>query len=55
MSPQDLLKETEKAAGDARLTEWHETLIKAGKELTQLSKVLIIAPRSLILATHHAF
>ncbi|KAJ3877761.1 hypothetical protein F5051DRAFT_407478 [Lentinula edodes] len=32
MSPQQLLKETQKAAGDTNLTSWHETLIEAGKE-----------------------
>ncbi|KIK65311.1 hypothetical protein GYMLUDRAFT_38753 [Collybiopsis luxurians FD-317 M1] len=32
MSSQQLLKETEKAAGDTNLTSWHESLIEAGKE-----------------------
>ncbi|KAF9076995.1 P-loop containing nucleoside triphosphate hydrolase protein [Rhodocollybia butyracea] len=32
MSPQQLLKETQKAAGDTNLTSWHESLIDAGKE-----------------------
>ncbi|KAJ3847412.1 hypothetical protein EV368DRAFT_51228 [Lentinula lateritia] len=32
MTPQQLLKETQKAAGDTNLTSWHETLIEAGKE-----------------------
>ncbi|KAF7327365.1 Purine nucleoside phosphorylase [Mycena kentingensis (nom. inval.)] len=33
MSPTGLLKETENAAGDARLRSWHETLIDHGKLL----------------------
>ncbi|KAF5393572.1 hypothetical protein D9757_000066 [Collybiopsis confluens] len=32
MSSQQLLKETEKAAGDSNLTSWHENLIEIGKE-----------------------
>ncbi|ESK86523.1 structural maintenance of chromosome complex subunit [Moniliophthora roreri MCA 2997] len=32
MSPQQLLKETQRAAGDRNLTAWHETLIKSGSE-----------------------
>ncbi|KAL0581479.1 Structural maintenance of chromosomes protein 5 [Marasmius crinis-equi] len=32
MSPMQLLKETQKAAGNPSLTTWHETLIRAGKE-----------------------
>ncbi|KAJ6469210.1 hypothetical protein C8R47DRAFT_1024336 [Mycena vitilis] len=33
MSPVELLRETENAAGDERLKMWHETLIEAGAEL----------------------
>ncbi|KAF8076878.1 hypothetical protein FPV67DRAFT_1605252 [Lyophyllum atratum] len=33
MSPQELLRETQRAAGDERLTSWHDTLIDAGKGL----------------------
>ncbi|KAG6836487.1 hypothetical protein H0H93_007586 [Arthromyces matolae] len=36
MSPQELLRETQRAAGDERLTSWHDTLINAGKELRVL-------------------
>ncbi|KAF5388335.1 hypothetical protein D9615_000804 [Tricholomella constricta] len=36
MSPQDLLKETQRAAGDERLSAWHETLIHDGKDLKTL-------------------
>ncbi|KAH9016086.1 P-loop containing nucleoside triphosphate hydrolase protein [Lactarius hengduanensis] len=36
MSPQQLLRETQRAAGDPRLTNWHDTLISAGKEMAQL-------------------
>ncbi|KAJ8087221.1 Structural maintenance of chromosomes protein 5 [Marasmius tenuissimus] len=32
MSPHQLLKETQLAAGNRNLTTWHETLMKAGKE-----------------------
>ncbi|KAK7029359.1 Structural maintenance of chromosomes protein 5 [Paramarasmius palmivorus] len=32
MSPQQLLKETQRAAGDRNLTAWHETLIRSGNE-----------------------
>jgi hypothetical protein len=39
MSPQQLLRETQRAAGDARLTNWHDTLISAGKEMAQLVEV----------------
>ncbi|KAN0097138.1 P-loop containing nucleoside triphosphate hydrolase protein [Tylopilus felleus] len=33
MSPQQLLRETQRAAGDAHLTKWHDVLIDSGKEL----------------------
>ncbi|GLB34268.1 putative P-loop containing nucleoside triphosphate hydrolase protein [Lyophyllum shimeji] len=36
MTPQQLLRETQRAAGDERLTSWHDTLIDAGKELKTL-------------------
>lgn len=39
MSPQQLLRETQRAAGDPRLTNWHDTLIAAGKEMIQLTEV----------------
>ena len=39
MSPQQLLRETQRAAGDSRLTNWHDTLITAGKEMAQLGEV----------------
>ncbi|KAI0264050.1 hypothetical protein BGY98DRAFT_1192298 [Russula aff. rugulosa BPL654] len=40
MSPQQLLHETQRAAGDPRLTNWHDTLITVGKEMAQLGEVL---------------
>ena len=50
MSPQQLLRETQRAAGDPRLTNWHDTLITAGKEMAQLGEVGLcsryIIPRS---------
>lgn len=39
MSPQQLLRETQRAAGDENLTNWHDTLISAGKELKQMLQV----------------
>ncbi|KAF8634626.1 hypothetical protein AX15_000803 [Amanita polypyramis BW_CC] len=33
MTPQQLLRETQRAAGDERLTAWHDTLINSGREL----------------------
>ncbi|KAJ4478957.1 hypothetical protein J3R30DRAFT_3657097 [Lentinula aciculospora] len=41
MSPQQLLKETQKAAGDTNLTSWHETLIDAGKENSLIKEKII--------------
>ncbi|KAJ3719185.1 hypothetical protein C8R42DRAFT_628654 [Lentinula raphanica] len=38
MSPQQLLKETQKAAGDTNLTRWHEALIDAGKQSSVLKE-----------------
>ncbi|KAF8551716.1 hypothetical protein OG21DRAFT_245574 [Imleria badia] len=32
MTPQQLLRETQRAAGDSNLTNWHDTLITSGKE-----------------------
>ncbi|KAI0287939.1 hypothetical protein B0F90DRAFT_1827934 [Multifurca ochricompacta] len=40
MSSQQLLRETQRAAGDPHLTSWHDTLISAGKEMAQLAEVL---------------
>ena len=45
MSPQQLLRETQRAAGDPRLTNWHDTLISAGKEMAQLVEVCAISVR----------
>jgi len=39
MSPQQLLRETQRAAGDANLSNWHDTLISAGKDLRQMLQV----------------
>ena len=39
MSPQQLLRETQRAAGDENLINWHDTLIKAGKESKTLQLV----------------
>ncbi|KAA1477744.1 P-loop containing nucleoside triphosphate hydrolase protein [Dentipellis sp. KUC8613] len=40
MSPQQLLRETQRAAGDERLTAWHDTLINSGKEAKELTELL---------------
>lgn len=39
MSPQELLKATEDAAGDKGLKKWHEKLTEYGKEVTKLAQV----------------
>jgi hypothetical protein len=44
MSPQQLLRETQRAAGDENLTNWHDTLISAGQELKTLQLVGIFMP-----------
>ncbi|KAH7887409.1 P-loop containing nucleoside triphosphate hydrolase protein [Phlebopus sp. FC_14] len=38
MTPQQLLRETQRAAGDVNLTAWHDTLISSGKELKTLQE-----------------
>ncbi|PPQ70577.1 hypothetical protein CVT24_000055 [Panaeolus cyanescens] len=38
MSPQQLLRETQRAAGDENLTRWHDTLISAGKDLRNVAQ-----------------
>lgn len=39
MSPQLLLRETERSAGNPNLLQWHDTLIASGKELKELKEV----------------
>jgi len=39
MSSQQLLKETQRAAGDENLSAWHQTLIESGKQLKGLQDV----------------
>ncbi|KII94777.1 hypothetical protein PLICRDRAFT_128007 [Plicaturopsis crispa FD-325 SS-3] len=41
MTPQELLKETQRAAGDENLTTWHEILITSGKELKGLREACL--------------
>ncbi|KIJ57229.1 hypothetical protein M422DRAFT_23312 [Sphaerobolus stellatus SS14] len=36
MTPQQLLKETQRCAGDEHLTEWHQELIDKGKDLKKI-------------------
>ncbi|KAI8989879.1 P-loop containing nucleoside triphosphate hydrolase protein [Trametes punicea] len=38
MTPQQLLRETQRAAGNENLTSWHDTLISSGKELKQVQE-----------------
>lgn len=45
MSPQQLLKETQRAAGNENLTKWHNILIGSGKDLRDL-QVLIAADKT---------
>lgn len=40
MTPQQLLRETQRAAGDTNLTRWHNTLITSGKELKAIQEVM---------------
>ncbi|KAJ3504973.1 hypothetical protein NLJ89_g7660 [Agrocybe chaxingu] len=40
MTPQELLRETQLAAGDPNLTKWHQTLIAAGKDLRALQQTI---------------
>lgn len=39
MNPQQLLRETQRAAGDQRLTTWHDTLIASGRDMKGLTEV----------------
>ena len=39
MSPQELLRETQHAAGNSSLASWHESLIEKGKELKKMTEV----------------
>ncbi|KZT02149.1 P-loop containing nucleoside triphosphate hydrolase protein [Laetiporus sulphureus 93-53] len=40
MTPQQLLRETQCAAGNANLTAWHDTLISSGRELKSIQELL---------------
>jgi len=44
MTPQQLLRETQRAAGDENLTGWHDPLIEAGKQLRELQAVSCLFP-----------
>ncbi len=39
MTSQQLLRETQRAAGDERLTSWHDTLINTGRDLRAVQEV----------------
>jgi hypothetical protein len=49
MTPQQLLKETQRTAGDTNLIAWHNTLIEKGVNLKKSSKVSL--HRSVLLHT----
>ncbi|KAJ7595202.1 P-loop containing nucleoside triphosphate hydrolase protein [Mycena floridula] len=40
MSPPELLKETQRAAGNSHLTSWQETLISEGRELRSMQEMI---------------
>ncbi|KAJ7691405.1 P-loop containing nucleoside triphosphate hydrolase protein [Mycena rosella] len=40
MTPVALLRETQRAAGDARLTQWHDTLVEEGRGLKTLVETI---------------
>ncbi|KAI0774684.1 P-loop containing nucleoside triphosphate hydrolase protein [Trametes elegans] len=40
MTPSQLLRETQRAAGNENLTAWHDTLISAGKELKHMQELV---------------
>ena len=42
MTPQQLLRETQRAAGNPNLTAWHDTLIESGKSLKNIQDVPIL-------------
>lgn len=42
MTPQELLKQTQLAAGVGDLTKWHGILIEKGRELKAAKEVIII-------------
>ncbi|KAJ3553657.1 hypothetical protein NM688_g3492 [Phlebia brevispora] len=42
MSPQELLRETQLAAGNSHLTAWHDLLIEKGKELKKMREDLTV-------------
>lgn len=39
MTPQQLLRETQRAAGNENLTSWHDALVEAGKEFKTMKEV----------------
>lgn len=41
MQPEVVLKETMRAAGDPRLTEWHEKLVQKGVQLKEVEQVSV--------------
>ncbi|EJD01702.1 P-loop containing nucleoside triphosphate hydrolase protein [Fomitiporia mediterranea MF3/22] len=45
MSPQQLLRATQKAAGDGQLLKWHDSLIELGQELKDVSSKCAIERR----------
>jgi hypothetical protein len=43
MTPVQLLRETQRTAGDKRLTEWHDTLIDSGKQMREVFEVSLVS------------
>jgi len=39
MSPKELLRQTQKAAGPAKMTDWHTSLIDLGEEWKKMDHV----------------
>ncbi|TCD64231.1 Structural maintenance of chromosomes protein 5 [Steccherinum ochraceum] len=50
MTPQQLLKETQRAAGNENLSAWHNTLVVAGKDLKKLQEGVIADRKNLATA-----
>ncbi|KAJ7098489.1 P-loop containing nucleoside triphosphate hydrolase protein [Mycena belliarum] len=48
MTPVQLLRETQRAAGDPRLTQWHETLISEGTELKKITNAIKTETASMV-------
>ena len=52
MAPITVLRETMRAAGDPRLSKWHETLIEKGAKLRKISAVCVSQLTTLVTGAH---